>query len=53
MVYSRIPVEPDFVTHFIHTKTFLSRGYDYELGFLSNKFKKDIIQGDLGRKIML
>ena len=50
-IYS--PTEPNFASHFMHTKTPLGRGYDYDLGSISNRFKGDIISGGLGRKIML
>lgn len=41
--------EPTVVSNFVHTKTPLGRGYDYEIGCLGLKIKGDILSGVLGR----
>lgn len=51
--YSHAPIEPNAISNFVHTKTPLGRGYDYEIGSLAGKFKGDIISNGLGRKTML
>lgn len=51
--YSQAPTEPNAISNFVHTKTPLGRGYDYEIGSLAGKFKGDIISNGLGRKTML
>lgn len=51
--YSHAPFEPNAISNFVHTKTPLGRGYDYEIGSLAGKFKGDIISNGLGRKTML
>ena len=51
--YSYAPVEPNVISNFVHTKTPLGRGYDYEIGSLTGKLKGDVISSGLGRKTML
>lgn len=51
--YSHAPIEPNAISNFVHTKTLLGRGYDYEIGSLTGKLKGDVISNGLGRKTML
>jgi hypothetical protein len=51
--YSHAPVEPNVVSNFVHTRTPLGRGYDYEIGSLGLKAKGDVVSGALGNKDMI
>jgi hypothetical protein len=51
--YSHAPVEPNFVSNFVHTRTPFGRGYDYEIGSLGLKAKGDLVSGALGSKDMI
>ena len=51
--YSYAPTESNAISNFVHTKTPLGRGYDYESGSLDGRFKGDVISHGLGKKTML
>jgi len=51
--YSHAPVEPNFVSNFVHTQTPFGRGYDYEIGSLNLRAKGDFISSALGRENMV
>jgi len=46
-------VEPNVFTHFINTKTFVGRGFDFQSGSLVPLIKEDFIAGALGENLML
>ena len=46
-------VEPNVFTHFINTKTFVGRGFDFQSGSLVPLIKGDFIASVLGKDLML
>lgn len=51
--FSYAPVEPNFVSNFVRTKTPFRCGYDYEIGSLNIRAKGDLISGALGNEDMV
>nr|YP_010133790.1 hypothetical protein KYU99_mgp06 [Nitzschia supralitorea]QWM93280.1 hypothetical protein [Nitzschia supralitorea] len=51
--YSYAPLEPTELSNFVHTKTPLGRGWDYEPGSMLTKVQGDIVSSKLGKDIML
>lgn len=47
------PVEPNAISNFVHTKTPVGRGYDFETGDLASKIKGHLIASKLQRDMML
>jgi len=46
------PVEPNLISNYVHTKTPLGRGYDYEIGSMPARVKGDILTGVIGNEKM-